>query len=204
MKWLDTVDKQLFTFIHHGLANGFFDVAMPFLRNPLTWIPLYAFLLFWLLRYHIKYAIKFILLSVATVGFTDYVAASVIKPLVGRLRPCHAPDLQPIIRHVVDCGGQLSFPSNHASNHFGMAAFWFFAILSMTGKKWYWLWFWAALICFAQVYVGVHYPFDVTAGAIFGSAAGVSSAWIFKKWARPATENVAVQVTETKDIIDKK
>jgi len=185
LKWLDNVDKRIFTFIHHGLANNIFDILMPWLRNPLTWVPLYAFLIFWIIRYHRKYAIKFILLSLVTVGFTDYVSASVIKPLAGRLRPCHAADLQPVIRHLVDCGGLYSFPSSHASNHFGMAAFWFFATAHITGTKWYWLWFWAAIICFAQVYVGVHYPFDVTAGALLGMFTGITTGLIFKRWNSP-------------------
>ena len=188
LQWVDNIDKQLFTFIHQSLANSFFDVVMPLLRNPPIWIPLYAFMLFWIIRYHLKYAVKFILLSAVTVGFTDYVSASVIKPLVGRLRPCHSVDLQPILRHLVECGGQFSFPSSHASNHFGMAAFWVGAIFYITGKKWNWLWGWAALICFAQVYVGVHYPFDVLCGGLLGLATGTTTAYVFKRWAA-ATNN---------------
>lgn len=46
-------------------------------------------------------------------------------------------------------------------------------------KHWHWIWFaaifWAALICYAQVYVGVHYPVDVLAGAAFGALTG----WIY-------------------------
>jgi undecaprenyl-diphosphatase len=173
LRWADSIDKQLFTFIHHSIAN------------PLVWIPLYAFLLFWVLRYHLAHAIKFILLSAATVAFTDYVSASVLKEFFKRSRPCHAPELQPIIRNILDCGGMYGFPSSHASNHFGMAAFWFGAVLYMTGKKWHWVWFWAGLICFAQVYVGKHYPFDVLCGAILGLAAGTVSAKIFARWASP-------------------
>ena len=31
---------------------------------------------------------------------------------------------------------------------------------------------WASLICYAQVYVGVHYPLDVIMGAILGYIIG--------------------------------
>jgi undecaprenyl-diphosphatase len=31
---------------------------------------------------------------------------------------------------------------------------------------------WASVICYAQVYVGVHYPFDVIGGAIIGILIG--------------------------------
>jgi undecaprenyl-diphosphatase len=162
---------------------------MLFLREPLVWVPLYVFLLCWVLWRHRKHALKFILLSAATVAFTDFVSASIIKPLVKRPRPCHAPDLQPVMRNIIDCGGLYGFPSSHASNHFGMAAFWFGAVYCLTGKKWHWLWAWAALVCIAQVYVGKHYPFDVLCGGIFGFACGSASLWVFKKWASPQTPN---------------
>ena len=185
LQWVDNIDKHLFRFVHLSLANSFFDAVMPIVRYPQTWIPLYAFLLFWIIRYHKQYAIKFVLLSVITFGITDSVSGSFLKPLVGRLRPCHSPDLQSVIRHIVDCGGMYGFPSSHASNHFGLAAFWFASVFSLTGKKWRWLWFWAALVCFAQVYVGVHYPFDILCGALLGLATGTITSLVFKWWANP-------------------
>jgi undecaprenyl-diphosphatase len=36
---------------------------------------------------------------------TDTVAAQVLKPLFGRLRPCHDPDVASMISGLVDCGG---------------------------------------------------------------------------------------------------
>ena len=185
LQWADKVDKQLFTFIHHSLGNPILDAPMLFLRYPPVWVPLYVFIIYWVIKYHKKYAFKFILLSIVTVSFTDYISASVVKHFAGRLRPCHTAEMQPILRHILDCGGMYSFPSSHASNHFGLAAFWFGAILFITGKKWHWLWVWAGLICFAQVYVGVHYPFDVTCGALFGLATGTITATIFKRWETP-------------------
>jgi len=54
----------------------------------------------------------------------------------------------------------------------------FFAILVFY-KKWRWIcfWgiFWAGLISFAQVYVGVHFPLDVFCGALYGVLVG----WLF-------------------------
>ena len=182
LKWMDDVDKWMFTFIHHTLANNILDAVMLFIRDGLVWIPLYGFLLFWIIRYHKPYALKFIIISIITVAFTDYVSASVLKPIFERPRPCYDVALQPVIRNIIGCGGLYSFPSSHASNHFGMATFWFWSVFIMTGKKWYWLWFWAALICFAQVYVGKHYPFDILGGAIFGWVTGITGAKIFERW----------------------
>ncbi|HWB28171.1 MAG TPA: phosphatase PAP2 family protein [Chitinophagaceae bacterium] len=189
LQWLDGVDKQLFTFVHHSLANNFLDAIMLFLRNPPVWVPLYCFMVYWIIRYHKKYAWKFIAVSIITVAFTDYMSASVLKEIFERPRPCYSPALQPIIRNIIGCGGVYSFPSSHAANHFGMATFWFWGIFILSGKKWHWLWFWAAIICFAQVYVGKHYPFDVLCGGIFGWLSGIVSAKLFEKWvAAPSAE----------------
>ena len=43
-------DQYLFEKINGDWANPFFDAVMPFLRNSLSWVPLYMFLL--VLKYH--------------------------------------------------------------------------------------------------------------------------------------------------------
>jgi undecaprenyl-diphosphatase len=65
-----------------------------------------------------------------------------------------------------------SFTSSHAANHFGMAIFLYLTLKNDFGK-WPLLFFlWAFSISFAQVYVGVHYPLDVTCGALIGILIG--------------------------------
>ncbi|TDW96102.1 phosphatase PAP2 family protein [Dinghuibacter silviterrae] len=182
VKWLLHADKQCFSFIQTHLTAAWLDPVMMLIRNPLTWIPLYAFILYWILRNDPKASIRFILLTLIAVGITDYTAASLFKPLFGRVRPCYDPDVMGLLRGLINCGGLYSFPSNHATNHFCMAAFWFGSVRSLKGKRWYWLWAWAALVCFAQVYVGKHFPLDVTVGAIYGMAVGAGAAWVFRQW----------------------
>jgi undecaprenyl-diphosphatase len=137
----------------------------------------------------IKITLLFIILSIITVALTDSIAAQVMKPLFGRLRPCHDPEMQVLLRNLVGCGGLYSMPSNHAANHFGLAAFWYFSIRNINGGKWRWLWLWAALICYAQVYVGKHYPFDILVGAVFGTLVGWGMARLFIHW-RPKPERL--------------
>lgn len=204
LKWLDHLDKTLFVLISHDSDHSVLDVVLPFLRDPLTWIPLYAFMVYYAFRVGKKranvegrrltgdgaergaergsWAWAFILLSVLTFAVTDSVTAQLLKPMFARLRPCHDPEIQPYLRALVDCGGLYSMPSNHAANHFGLAAFWFFSIRQTTGKKWRWLWLWAAIICYAQVYVGKHYPFDILAGALFGTLTGLGMFRLFVYW----------------------
>lgn len=178
---LSGLDRKLFILVQ-SLSSPAADSLMIVLRNALTWIPLYAVILFWLLAYHRKFAWQFILLTLVVFAITDYTSASILKPLFLRLRPCAEPALQNVVRDLVGCGGQYGMPSSHASNHFGLAAFWFFTIKWMSGRNWLWLWLWALLVCYAQVYVGKHYPGDILAGALLGTTVGYLFALLFRRW----------------------
>jgi len=182
IQWFEAIDKNLFTLIHSDGALPAIDPVMKGLRNALVWIPLYSFILFWVFRNGKTYAWPFILLSIVTFAITDYTSASILKPALSRIRPCYDPELQDIIRGLVGCGGQFSFPSSHASNHFGLAAFWFYSIYLIKGSKWYWLWIWAFAIGYAQVYVGKHYPIDIIGGGMFGYVVGTLCAIVFERW----------------------
>ncbi|HEY4148213.1 MAG TPA: phosphatase PAP2 family protein [Chitinophagaceae bacterium] len=198
LKLLDKIDKIFFVAIHNDSDHRVLDNIMLLFRNPVTWIPLYAFLLYYVIRKAGIKAWKFIALSIVTVGITDYVSASVLKPLFARPRPCHDAELQPFLRNILDCGGLYSFPSNHAANHFGLATFWFWALWIMTGKKWGWLFIWAAVICYAQVYVGKHYPLDIAGGALFGSMVGLIVANIFEYLWNPRKAGAKYEVGNLK------
>ena len=192
MKKIIELDKWLFLKINRQGANSFFDWIMPFLRIPAIWIPLYLFLLVFVIINFKKKAIPWLLLIASTAAITDFISSHLIKSWVGRLRPCNDPDMIPNIRMLADyCGQNGSFTSSHAANHFGMAMFLFITMRPVCGN-WCWLFFiWATLICYAQVYVGVHFPFDVIGGAIFGSAIGYFSARLFIKKFGPL--NIAVK-----------
>ncbi len=149
------------------------DAVIPFLRNQWFWVPLYFFLaLFMPLQFRRKGLIwcGFFILSFI---ISDQVSASIMKPYFHRLRPCHNPYLVDIIHQLVSCGGQYGFPSSHASNHFAIGIF---SAVTL-GKMAKWVWpvaiIWALSVSFAQVYVGVHYPLDVTCGALLGTLVGL-------------------------------
>ena len=78
-----------------------------------------------------------------------------------------------------------SFPSAHTANNFGIAAFWFWSLYKITGKKWKWLWIWVSLIGYAQIYVGRHFPSDVAAGALLGLYIGMFMAKILEYFWEP-------------------
>lgn len=146
---------------------------MPFFREKLIWVPLYVFFIgFGALNLTKKVFITFLVSLVLVVTVADTVSSKIVKPLVGRVRPCHAEHLAHLVVERIPCGAGYSFTSSHATNHFGVAVCltWFFGFLS---KKWKnALYQWAALIGFSQIYVGVHYPFDVLSGAVLGLGIG--------------------------------
>ena len=62
-----------------------------------------------------------IILAALLILLTDTVSAQIIKPLVGRLRPCNEPEFKDSVKLLVQCGSGFSFLSAHATNHFGLA-----------------------------------------------------------------------------------
>jgi membrane-associated phospholipid phosphatase len=179
---IDRLDKMVFIIIQHDSDSKYFDHIMPVLRNPLTWIPLYCFLFYYIVTRFREMIIPFILLTIATVCVNDMLSSWVIKPWVERPRPCYDEDIKPFLRAVIECGGRFSFPSSHAANHVGLATFWYLTIKQVTGRKWYWLFVWALLIGYAQIYVGKHYPLDIAAGSLMGILTGYIFAALFRQW----------------------
>ena len=187
--WLEKLilaDKKLFRQINQDWISSLGDFIFPILREPKTWIPLYAFVLIYVV-YHMKgkKAALFVLFSIICITLTDQLSSQVLKSLFDRMRPCQDPDMQTWVRLLVDaCPGNASFTSSHAVNHFGIGTFFFFSLRPFM-KKWAGFFFlWALSICWAQVYVGVHFPGDVLFGALVGLLLGGLVAWIYaKSWA---------------------
>ena len=103
----------------------------------------------------------------------DRASVEMFKEVFERLRPCHNPTIKYLVHTVDGCGGKFGFVSSHATNSFSLAVF---SILLLKNKfKWITgsMLFWAALVSYSRIYVGVHFPADILGGAILGSGVGI-------------------------------
>ena len=165
-------DYQLMEWLNHDWQHPWLDVIMPHWRDKKTWVPLYV-LLAGLAVYRFRWrGLYFILAAVLTVGVADTLSSKVMKPTFERVRPCNNETLPIAVVQRGGCGGGYSFTSSHATNHFAVAVF----IALTLGGVYRWMrWpllLWAGSIAYGQVYVGVHFPLDVLAGALLGSLIG--------------------------------
>lgn len=182
-------DANLLVWIHQQVHPEWLDSWVPLLREKWLWIPVYIFLIGFMAFNFKGRGWIWVALMLVTVGFTDTLSSKVIKKSVQRLRPCHVEEVATNLDLLIPCGGKYSFTSSHAANHFGIAFFFIFTLGAVV-RKWRWLaLLWAGAICFAQVYVGVHYPLDILGGALLGLLIGGVVAWYFNgRWKLAASD----------------
>ncbi len=177
---LKQLDYTLFSKVNGEWHTAFLDKFIPLVRESYLWIPFYFFLiLFVTINYKIK-GWLWVLFLIINVMLSDFVSSDLVKENFIRLRPCRDPSLTETIRFLVNyCPGSSSFTSSHATNHFAAAMFIFTTFKKEVSRYWAFLFLWAFLISYSQVYVGVHFPMDVICGAILGLILGYIPAKIF-------------------------
>jgi undecaprenyl-diphosphatase len=172
---LTSLDTKLLLAIN-GAHCEVMDFIMYWASNKVTWAPFYVFLTYLLVMHYKKQGWVLFLMAVLLIAISDQTSVHFFKDVVQRLRPCHEPELEGLLRLPGGkCGGQFGFVSSHAVNSFSLAVFVGYFLNKKIRNFQIIMLVWAAIIGYSRIYNGVHYPLDVLAGAVWGSllAAGM-------------------------------
>lgn len=178
---LERIDSQLLLSIN-SLHSPEADVFMKTVTNKWLWIPLSVVVAYFVVRKGgMRRGLLFLLCAGLAVAISDQVCATLLRPAIERMRPSNP--LNPLSQfvHVVDGyrGGRFGFPSCHASTTISIAAMLslYFRRKAITLS----LFAWVALMCYSRMYLGVHYPGDILAGALIGGLS-VAISYTLYKW----------------------
>ncbi|WP_194774540.1 phosphatase PAP2 family protein [Pararhodonellum marinum] len=173
---LKSWDEDLFLWLNSFHSESL-DAIVFQATQTITWVPLYLFLAYLMVRQFGLQSIWLLLGLALTVLIADQGTSSFMKPFFGRLRPCQDDRWMDLIHNYGRCGGMYGFASSHAANSFGVATFVFLAIGQFYVQL-KWLFLWALLFSYTRIYLGVHYPADVFVGALVGILAGFFAFWL--------------------------
>ena len=155
------MDLLILEQIQEHLANPFLDAVMPYFTllgsAGALWIAIGVALLF---SKQYRFWGICLLVSLACVGLFNELG---IKNLVERVRPYIAHEMETL--HLMP-PTSYSFPSGHTGTSFAAATV---IALMPIRRRWKALaWATAVLMAFSRLYLNVHYPTDVLAGAVLG------------------------------------
>ena len=159
MEFILTFDNNVIKFVNEHMKSRVMDKIMRFVsalgNNGALWLGI-AFGL--ILMGKEKRRIGTLMLL--SLGLEASVCNLVIKPTVARDRPNDAHGLEITIDRPTD----YSFPSGHTAAAFAAAA----SMYMSKKKPGIWMFYFAIVTGFSRIYLLVHYPIDVIAGAALG------------------------------------
>lgn len=166
-------DEQLFLYLNN-LGTKNWDTFWTIVTEKWSSIPLYALLLYLVFKHFgVKATLIVMVCAALMITATDQLASLFKYILFKRPRPCRVESLQPLMRFVEGTGcGRYGYFSAHAAS--SMAAAVFIGLLLQPYYKHipFLLLFWAVVVAYSRIYLGVHYPLDIITGMFFGAWIG--------------------------------
>lgn len=159
-------DTDLLIFLN-SLGSEQWDGFWLALTNQFHWSPLFALILFLIFKqFGWKHALLLIVFIAGLVAFSDQFT-NFVKHYFERPRPSYTPGVMEKIRQFTYKSGGYSFYSGHASLSTTFTVF--IILLFRKHTKYIYLMFiFPLLFGYSRIYLGVHYPLDVTVGYIMG------------------------------------
>lgn len=160
------INVDLFYLINHNLQNPVFDAILPYVTHLGGFIWLVIILVAVIIYAKIKSKNnlkRLAMIALISLLFADLIAYAV-KLIVQEPRPYTTLDNVRLLIYEDDL---FAFPSGHATSTLAVVTS---LLLNIKEKKAFkiLLVIFAVTILFSRVYCGIHYPFDVLAGAILG------------------------------------
>ena len=177
---------QAATLYVNSLHSPFSDSVWQFFSEVEVWIPLYALVLFFLVR---RLGWKKALVAVVAIVLTTVCCdqgANLFKNWICRLRPSHDPWMLANGLYLPgDAGGLYGFFSGHAANSFGFAASTLGIFRSderHSYKAYGWaIMIWAFLVSLSRMFLGRHFFGDILVGAAVGLLLGFLFALLYRR-----------------------
>lgn len=170
---LQSLDREVFLFLN-SLHSDYWDQFMWIFTAKWTWIPMYAAILYVICKnMRPSASLLAVVAIVLTIVYADQISATLIRPLVERMRPSNPNNPISEYVHLVHGkrGGRYGFPSCHAANSFGLA---FFVMLLFKNRLLtFFILGWAVVNSYSRIYIGVHYPGDLLAGMLVGLSGAI-------------------------------
>lgn len=175
------IDLTVFNLIN-GLAGKF-----AWLDNLTVFVAKYSeyvlvFFLIVILVINFKRYWKMVAEALVAAVITRFVIAQIIRALWFRARPFVENNVNLLVEH---SSKEASFPSGHACFYFALSTI-IFHYNKRLGILFY---VFSLLIVFSRVYVGIHWPSDILAGAVLGILVGWFLNYLFRNHAHKIIKN---------------
>ncbi|MDD6304870.1 MAG: phosphatase PAP2 family protein [Lachnospiraceae bacterium] len=166
LQYLMEMEQNILLFVQNNIRNDFLDPIVIFITKLGNGGAIWLLLAVALLCFK-KTRKTGVLVLVALAG-SLLINNMILKNLVARTRPY---DVIPGLTSLIGAQGDFSFPSGHTGSSFAAAVVLFCRLPKKYGIPAMIL---AVLISLSRIYVGVHYPTDVLAGALIGTGIAIA------------------------------
>lgn len=164
-------DRELLIFLNN-LGNKQWDSFWLVITNQFYWIPLFVFVFYLVFKnFGLKKGLFLLVFITVMITFSDQFT-NFIRGVFERLRPINDNSINIYLREKLIHPKSFSFTSGHATSSMTFATFIFLLFRRLYPKYIKLIFLFPIFFAYSRIYLGVHYPTDITVGAINGTLIG--------------------------------